>query len=315
RAFAVSDVNGQPPISTSGCLWCDDGAVHTITTGFQSAYTITGNALDFQKFTVGGNGSIVSRGVVGSGAVLTIIEDGVGGSSTTLGASSSFGHSGAVGTLTNHNFGFYTNTQLAGYITNGQVWNIGLTGTRTGQMGFSGATSGTATITAQAAAGSPTLTLPNTSGTIPSTVANETNITLALNTTTGQITPGWQSTLARSRGGTGNANGAFIVTKITRFTANGTYTPTAGMLYVIFECLGGGGGGGGVVGSATASRGGGGGGSGSYSRVAVSAAQVTGDGGTEAITIGPGGNGGAAGANNGSAGTDTSVGSRCVGKG
>src|SRR5262249_20603312 len=111
RAFSVREVNGQPPIDRSGCLWCDDGAVHTITTGFQSAYTITGNALDFQKFTVGGNGSIVSRGVVGSGAVLTIIEDGVGGSSTTLGASSSFGHSGAVGTLTNHNFGFYTNTQ------------------------------------------------------------------------------------------------------------------------------------------------------------------------------------------------------------
>src|SRR5215471_2028348 len=49
---------------------------------------------------------------------------------------------------------------------------------------------------------------------------------------------------------------------IRKFTASGTYTPTAGMVMCIIECVGGGGGGGGVVGTANYSLAGGGGGSG-----------------------------------------------------
>ena len=38
--------------------------------------------------------------------------------------------------------------------------------------------------------------------------------------------------------------------KVTTFASSGTYTPTAGMVYCVIECVGGGGGSGGVSGSA-----------------------------------------------------------------
>lgn len=60
---------------------------------------------------------------------------------------------------------------------------IGLANTSTGILAMNGGASGTVTITPQAVAGSPTLTLPNTTGTLASTVSSP----LALNTTTGQI--------------------------------------------------------------------------------------------------------------------------------
>ncbi|MET4187610.1 hypothetical protein ABIB86_000441 [Bradyrhizobium sp. JR1.7] len=96
------------------------------------------------------------------------------------------------------------------------------------------------------------------------------------------------------------------------FAANGTYTPSAGMLYCVIECVGGGGGGGGVAGAATGYFGAGGGASGGYSKKTASAATI---GASQAVTIGPAGSGGASGANNGSAGGDTSVGSLCIAKG
>lgn len=97
------------------------------------------------------------------------------------------------------------------------------------------------------------------------------------------------------------------------FTASGTYTPSANMLYCIVECCGGGGGGGGIAApGATELGGGGGGGGGAYSRVYLTAAQI---GASQTVTIGAGGAGGSAGNNGGSAGGDTSLGSLCVGKG
>jgi hypothetical protein len=78
------------------------------------------------------------------------------------------------------------------------------------------------------------------------------------------------------------------------FTANGTYTPTAGMVVCIVECLGGGGGGQSV--GASNPRGGcigGGGGAGEYRRGLYSASTI---GASQAITIGAGGGGGANGA-------------------
>lgn len=97
------------------------------------------------------------------------------------------------------------------------------------------------------------------------------------------------------------------------FVANGTYTPTSGMKYCIIECWGAGGGGGGTVGIGVnlylAAAGGGAGG---YSRIVVTAATV---GASQTVTIGTLGAGGTAGANAGNAGTDTSVGSICIGKG
>jgi hypothetical protein len=96
------------------------------------------------------------------------------------------------------------------------------------------------------------------------------------------------------------------------FTSSGTYTPHAGMVNCLIECVGGGGGGGGVNGAAANSAASGGGGAGSYSWKLATAADI---GASKAVTIGALGAGGTAGANNGSAGGDTSVGSLCIGKG
>lgn len=96
------------------------------------------------------------------------------------------------------------------------------------------------------------------------------------------------------------------------FLVSGTYTPAAGMLYCIIECVGGGGGGAGCAASPVGTSGGGGGGSGGYSRTIATAAQI---GASKTVTIAGAGVGGAAGANNGTAGGDTSVGTLCVAKG
>lgn len=105
----------------------------------------------------------------------------------------------------------------------------------------------------------------------------------------------------------------FGVVRYQTFTANGTYTPHANMVYCEIECVGGGGGGGGTATAAAATgAGGGGGGSGGYSRKLASRATI---GASQAVTIGAAGAAGAAGNNNGGAGGDTSVGALCIGKG
>lgn len=88
---------------------------------------------------------------------------------------------------------------------------IGHTGTVTGVLALAGGVSGGANITAQTAAGSPTLTLPTSSGTFAASVTNETNVTLSLNATTGLITPGWTGTLSVARGGTGGSSATTTV--------------------------------------------------------------------------------------------------------
>lgn len=96
------------------------------------------------------------------------------------------------------------------------------------------------------------------------------------------------------------------------FTSSGTYTPHAGMVNCIIEAWGGGGGGGGVRGATSNYVGGGGGGGGGYVWHLATAAEI---GTSKVVTIGSGGAGGVAGANNGSSGGDTSVGSLCIAKG
>jgi hypothetical protein len=90
------------------------------------------------------------------------------------------------------------------------------------------------------------------------------------------------------------------------FAVTGTYTPTTNMQYCIVELVGGGGGGGGVstTNSTTAAAAAGGGGAG-YARKLFTAANI---GASQAVTIGVGGTGGAAGDNNGSSGATTSLG-------
>ena len=94
------------------------------------------------------------------------------------------------------------------------------------------------------------------------------------------------------------------------FISNGTYTPSAGLLYVSIECMGGGGGGGGATGASGSNLAGGGGGGGGYSRRVASSTAI---GGSQTVTIGGGGGGGNPG--NGTLGNDTTVGTLCVAKG
>jgi len=99
---------------------------------------------------------------------------------------------------------------------------------------------------------------------------------------------------------------------VQKFTASGTYTPTAGMKFCIIECIGGGGGGGGVTGGSGQIMTAGGGGSGGYSRTRATAATI---GASKAVTIGAGGAGGPTGTSNGSAGGATSLGAICIANG
>lgn len=99
--------------------------------------------------------------------------------------------------------------------------------------------------------------------------------------------------------------------KVQRFTANGTYTPSPGMIYCIIECVGGGGAGGGASSvSASTAFAGGGGGSGGYSRGVQTAADI---GVSKVVTIGVGGAGVSGGVGN--SGGQTSVGTLVVANG
>lgn len=134
--------------------------------------------------------------------------------------------------------------------------------------------------------------------------------------------PMWQtstSPIATDAPSDGNAygrnNGVWVpvVVSVKKqiFTASGTYTPSAGMLYCIIECVGGGGGGGGAVGAGNWAIGGGGGGGGGYSRKIASAATI---GASQTVTIGAAGSAGSPSVNGGAGGT-TSVGTLCVANG
>ena len=103
---------------------------------------------------------------------------------------------------------------------------------------------------------------------------------------------------------------------IQKFTASGTYTPTAGMVNCIIECVGGGAGGCSITGQANYCYVSGGGGSGGYSRKLATASDI---GASKPVTIGAGGTGGAYpgsfGGNPGNPGGDTSIGSLCIAHG
>lgn len=101
-------------------------------------------------------------------------------------------------------------------------------------------------------------------------------------------------------------NTLIVTVKRQVFTGNGTYTPSAGMQYCRVQAWGGGGGGGGGAStSGTEVAFAAGGGAGGYCDEVYSAATI---GASQAVTIGALGAGGTAGANNGSAGANTTLG-------
>lgn len=151
----------------------------------------------------------------------------------------------------------------------------------------------------------------NLTGPITS-VGNATTIA-SLATGTGlPLTTGVTGILPIANGGTNSSVGAVVTIKRQIFTASGTYTPSAGMLYAILEGVGGGGGGGGAVGLAGGYMVGGGGGGGGYARLIASATTI---GASKAVTIGAAGAASTAGANSGGAGGATSVGSLLIANG
>lgn len=100
---------------------------------------------------------------------------------------------------------------------------LGVPGSAIGTLGFAGNTSGTATITPQAAAGSPTLTLPNTSGTFAVGASSP----LVLSATTGGLTC---PTCATTSGG-----GSLSATAPINLSGNVISLNTNGVTYAFFQ--------------------------------------------------------------------------------
>lgn len=163
-----------------------------------------------------------------------------------------------------------------------------------GTLGLAGNTSGTVSIVPQAAAGTYNFNLPITAGSAGQVLTSQGGGATAMT---------W-------------AAGAGVTVSAIRkqvFTASGTYTRDANLLYAIIECLGPGGGGGGVANSAAGSGSvAGGGGSGGYSRLLATVATI---GASQTVTIGTVGAGGANTNGNGGNGTATSVGTLCIANG
>lgn len=174
------------PIATTGSVIGDDGVAATIANIISLPdYSCTGNILAVStNVSIACGGNFTTNGSYTSLAANMgfITTDGTANAVFSVG-SGFISHAAQFGTISNSPVVFITNNLNRGSISGGGVWNIGVTGTLTGQMGFSGSGTGTATITAQAAAGSPTLTLPNASGTFG--VSGTSPITL--NATTGAI--------------------------------------------------------------------------------------------------------------------------------
>lgn len=209
-ALYLDKTHGSNPLSTTGCVICTDGNAATITTGIDlSAYTISGNFLK-------GPGGFVVDGGANIGGVVTLAMTGNAnnGFSITDGTvtgiiqpSTNFTHSLIIGTSSNHTVGIKVNNSVVGAFIGNTFWsgvggaagNVALQGAL-GCIELLGTSSGTATVCAPAAAGTPTITLGTSSGTpVVALGSNDTNINLALNATTGVLTPSWAGTLANSR--------------------------------------------------------------------------------------------------------------------
>lgn len=158
----IGDDNTGIYSGSSDTLGIVAGGVERIAAG--SAVTVTG---DLNNIAAQGGGVKPTDGTV----------------SGILGPSALLTNSLAIGTTTNHPLALVHNSNLVGNLGNGAL-TLGVSGTRIGTLLLAGNTSGTATITPQAAAGTPTLTLPNASGTFAVSASSP----LSLNTTTGALT-------------------------------------------------------------------------------------------------------------------------------
>lgn len=66
NALILSNINGAKPLDAAGCVICTDGTANTIGKGIDlSAYTITGDFLKANGFSVNGSGFINTVGLIG----------------------------------------------------------------------------------------------------------------------------------------------------------------------------------------------------------------------------------------------------------
>lgn len=152
-----------------------------------------------------------------------------------------------------------------------------------------------------------------TGGTSTPSALTKTQLTTLVNTFTSSLSGaapssgGGTTNFLRADGSwaapTATCSSCFAGLAVQKFSASGTYTPNAKLLYAVVECYGGGGGGGGES-AASAVAGGGGGGSGGRSLAVVTAATI---GASKTVTIGALGAAGTSAPSAGSAGGNTSL--------
>lgn len=160
NAFSI---NSQPVTSVSGNTTKVATFSGALTNGDCVSIDASGNLVAAGgACTVGGGGGTVSAASVNQIAIYT-------GATTVSG-------------LTNLAGGILTGSGVAVPAFT-RTPTLGLAGTATGTLTFAGATSGGAVVTPQAAAGTPTLTLPTATGTFVTTATAP----LAINSTTGAV--------------------------------------------------------------------------------------------------------------------------------
>lgn len=240
-AYALNTQSGAFPITSTGTVLAGVdiaglGLIPAATGIDLRAFNFSTNAFVTTGWRVDGAGEMHSSQSVDLNGAINIGYGVTDGNATGVFATSAlFTHSIALGTSNNVPLAFVVGSPnlVAGSINTSAQWTFGIAGTTTGQTTYSGSTSGGAIVKAQNTAGTPTLTLPNTSGTFATSVTSETNVTLSLSATTGLVTPGWTGTLSVARGGTacGAASGTcldniagFSSTGFINRTGAGTYT-------------------------------------------------------------------------------------------
>ncbi len=177
--------NGSSPFTATASLFSADYS-QTVGYGIEwSQLTFASKVFNFANSSLDNAGNWASNGGYTSNGGAGFINNDGGGGTAVLSANSVFAsHAANIGNTGNFPLVFITNNLQRGSISNGGIWNIGLTGTLTGQMGFSGATSGMTTLAAQAVAGSATSLLPTLGGTLAGSATSP----IAVNATTGNIT-------------------------------------------------------------------------------------------------------------------------------
>ncbi len=269
-----TNISGNDCVAVGANSLRDSTASQNVAIGSGAGLVTTGTNNTYLGYAAGTGATTGSNNVIiGASSVP---------SSTTISNQTVLGNSS---TTTAYLFG------IPGAIASSNL--VTTTGTSTGQLGTipSTANSGIPLI-AQGNGVSPVYGTALVAGGGTGVTSFGQNNSLILSGTSGtgalqQVTGGTSNTVLAAAGAATVPTFKTLSANMQIFTANGTYTPTAGMVYCDVECLGAGGGAGGC--SAVNFSVSGGAGSGAYSRKCFSAATI---GASQTIVIGTGGSGG-----------------------